>query len=175
MSRPRGNTLLEQEKQRNWEKQREELANFQRLQSQHRQEQIQWEEERERQMIQTEIRENELRERELVCNKQEVQLSEERQELDRCREQYQQDLERLRDSMRTVEKEKEKLEQTQKKLKKNESVSNTGNFTLENEQIQVCDCRMYWSSTDSCVICVWYKGEPRNSGFLSRYLLITPN
>ncbi|KAI7810290.1 rho/rac guanine nucleotide exchange factor GEF 18a [Triplophysa rosa] len=137
MSRPRCNTLLEQEKQRNWEKQREELANFQRLQSQHRQEQMHWEQEREMQRIQTENGEKELRERELVCNKQEFQLAEERQELDTCREQYQQDLERLRDSMRAVEKEKEKLEQMQKKFKKNENVSNTGNFTLENEQIQI--------------------------------------
>ncbi|XP_056599861.1 rho guanine nucleotide exchange factor 18a [Triplophysa dalaica] len=137
MSRPRVNTLLEKEKQRNLEKQREELANFQRLQSQHRQEQTQWEQEREMQRIQMENREKELRERELVCNKQDMQLAEERRELDTCREQYQQDLERLRDSMRAVEKEKEKLEQMQKKFKKNENVSNTGNFTLENEQIQI--------------------------------------
>ncbi|XP_055057581.2 rho guanine nucleotide exchange factor 18a isoform X1 [Misgurnus anguillicaudatus] len=137
MSRPKGNTLLEQEKYRNLEKQREELANFQRLQDQHRQEQMQWEQERERQRRQAEISEKELTERELECSKQEQQLAEEKQQLERCRQEYQQDLERLRDSMRTVEKEKEKLEQLQKKLKKNENGFNTGNLPLNIEQIQI--------------------------------------
>ncbi|XP_065133099.1 rho guanine nucleotide exchange factor 18a [Paramisgurnus dabryanus] len=137
MSRPKGNTLLEQEKYRNLEKQREELANFQRLQEQHRQEQTQWEQERQRQRWQAEISEKELTERELECSKQEQQLAEEKQQLEKCREEYQQDLERLRDSMRTVEKEKEKLEQLQKKLKKNENGFNIGNLPLKNEQIQI--------------------------------------
>ncbi|XP_051554441.1 rho guanine nucleotide exchange factor 18a [Myxocyprinus asiaticus] len=135
MSRPRGNSLLEQEKYRNLEKQREELANFQRIQNQHRQEQAQWEQERERQRVEAEMKEKQLRERELECSKQEEQLAEERQKLARCREDYQQDLERLRDSMRAVEKEREKLEQLQKKYKKNENIPIPANFALENEQI----------------------------------------
>lgn len=134
MSRPRGNTLLEQEKHRNMRKQHEELANFQRLQNQRRQEQIQWEQEKERQMLQAETRENKLREREMACSRQEETLAEEKVELARCREEYQQDLERLRESMRSVEKEKEKLEQ-QKKYKKNENVPAV--YPLENEQIQI--------------------------------------
>lgn len=44
-------------------------------------------------------------------------LAEERVELERQRETYQQDLERLRESTRAVEKEKERLEH-QKKLKR---------------------------------------------------------
>lgn len=132
MSRPRGNTLLEKEKHRNLEKQREELVNFQRLRNQHRQEQVQWEQERERQRVQAEIREKELSERELECSKLEEKLVEDKQELARGRMVYQEDLERLRDTMRAVEKEKEQL---QKKYKKYENVPNT--FPLENEQIQV--------------------------------------
>ncbi|XP_051731543.1 rho guanine nucleotide exchange factor 18a [Ctenopharyngodon idella] len=132
MSRPRGNTLLEKEKHRNLEKQREELVNFQRLRNQHRQEQVQWEQERERQRVQAEIREKELSERELECSKLEEKLVEDKQELARGRMVYQEDLERLRDTMRAVEKEKEQL---QKKYKKYENVPNT--FPLENEQIQL--------------------------------------
>lgn len=45
------------------------------------------------------------------------QLDEERKELESQRETYQQDLERLRESTRAVEKEKERLEH-QKKLKR---------------------------------------------------------
>ncbi|CAM4590135.1 unnamed protein product [Leuciscus chuanchicus] len=140
MSRPRGNTLLEKEKHRNLEKQREELVNFQRLQNQHRQEQLQWEQERHWQREQAEIREKELRERELECSKQEEKLTEENQELARAREQYQEDLERLRDSTRNVEREKEKLEQLEKKFKKyekNENIPKIAIFPLENEQIQL--------------------------------------
>ncbi|ROL55159.1 Rho guanine nucleotide exchange factor 18 [Anabarilius grahami] len=137
MSRPRGNTLLEKEKHRNLEKQREELVNFQRLRNQHRQEQVQWEQERERQRVQAEIREKELSERELECSKLEEKLAEDKQELARGRMEYQGDLERLRDSMRNLEKEKEKVDQLQKKYKKNENVPNTATFPLENEQIQL--------------------------------------
>uniref|UniRef100_A0A671S5G9 Rho guanine nucleotide exchange factor 18-like n=1 Tax=Sinocyclocheilus anshuiensis TaxID=1608454 RepID=A0A671S5G9_9TELE len=144
MSRPRGNTLLEKEKHRNLEKQREELANFHRLQNQHRQEQVQWEQERERQRVQAEIREKELRDRELECSEQEKKLAEEKQELARWKSEYQEDLERLRDSMRSVEKDREKLEkdrerleQLEKKYKKNENVLNTATFPMENEQIKL--------------------------------------
>lgn len=140
MSRPRGNSLLEKEKHRNLEKQREELVNFQRLRNQHRQEQVQWEEERERQRVLLEIREKELREKELECSKLEEKLAEDKQELARGRVEYQEDLERLRDTMRNVDKEREKVEQLQKKYKKyemNENLPNTATFPLENEQIQV--------------------------------------
>ncbi|TRY56243.1 hypothetical protein DNTS_028555 [Danionella cerebrum] len=134
MSRPRGNTLLEQEKQRNLEKQREELASFQRLQNQHRQEQMQWEQERERQRQQAELWEKELKDREVECRRQEQNLAEGKQELSRSREQYQQDLERLRESTRAVEKEKEKLEQLKKYKIKHENTPITAGFLLENEQ-----------------------------------------
>lgn len=116
-SRYRGNVLLEQEKQRTIALQREELASFHKLQSQHRQEQQRWEKERERHRQQVEATEARLRQREEECKRLEERLAEEREELERQREKYQQDLERLRESTRAVEKEKERLEH-QKKCKR---------------------------------------------------------
>lgn len=118
------NVLLEQEKQRNLEKQKEELANLHKLQAQHREEQQRWEKERERQRIQIETLEAQLQQREEECGKWEEKLKEEKAELERQKENYQQDLERLRESTRSVEKDKERLtqekdrlEQLQEKLK----------------------------------------------------------
>uniref|UniRef100_A0A674B1W6 Rho/rac guanine nucleotide exchange factor (GEF) 18b n=1 Tax=Salmo trutta TaxID=8032 RepID=A0A674B1W6_SALTR len=115
--RHRGNVLLEQEKQRTLALQREELATFHKLQSQHRQEQARWERERDRHQLQAEAMEGMLRQREEDCRRLEEKLAEEREDLERQRETYQQDLERLRESTRTVEKEKERLEQ-QRKIKR---------------------------------------------------------
>ncbi|KAL3047818.1 hypothetical protein OYC64_021897 [Pagothenia borchgrevinki] len=115
--RHRGNVLLEQEKQRTLALQREELASFHKLQSQHRQEQQRWERERERHRQQVEATEARLRLREDECRRLEELLAEERRELESQRGTYQQDLERLRESTRSVEKEKERLEH-QKKIKR---------------------------------------------------------
>ncbi|KAJ7986645.1 hypothetical protein DPEC_G00342030 [Dallia pectoralis] len=115
--RHRGNVFLEQEKQRTLALQREELASFQKLQSQHRQEQARWVKERERSRLQAEAMEGMLKQREEECRRLEEKLAEDREELERQREMYQQDLERLRESTRTVEKEKERLEQ-QRKVKR---------------------------------------------------------
>ncbi|XP_061739116.1 rho guanine nucleotide exchange factor 18 isoform X4 [Nerophis ophidion] len=115
--RHRGNVLLEQEKQRTLALQREELASFHKLQSQHRQEQQRWEKERARHRQQVEATEARLWHREEECRRLEERLAEERVELERQRETYQQDLERLRESTRAVEKEKERLEH-QKKIKR---------------------------------------------------------
>lgn len=112
--RHRSNVLLEQEKQRTLALQREELANFHKLQSQHRQEQHRWEKERERHRHQVEATEARLRLREEECRRLEEHLAKEKEELDRQRETYQHDLERLRESTRTVEKEKERLEHLKK-------------------------------------------------------------
>ncbi|XP_041696544.2 rho guanine nucleotide exchange factor 18 isoform X2 [Coregonus clupeaformis] len=115
--RHRGNVLLEQEKQRTLVLQREEMASFHKLQSQHRQEQARWEKERQRHRLQAEDMEARLRQREEECRRLEEKLAEDREELERQRETYQQDLERLRESTRTVDKEKERLEQ-QRKIKR---------------------------------------------------------
>ncbi|KAL0966528.1 hypothetical protein UPYG_G00296350 [Umbra pygmaea] len=120
--RPHGNALLDQEKQRNLEKQREEMANFQKLQTQHAQEQARWEKEKARHQQQEALKEEELKRQEEECRRMEEKIAEEKKELQRQREDYQQDLERLRESLRSVEKEKERLEQ-QTKLKKNNTFS----------------------------------------------------
>ncbi|XP_028259019.1 rho guanine nucleotide exchange factor 18 isoform X2 [Parambassis ranga] len=117
-SRHRGNVLLEQEKQRTLALQREELASFHKLQSQHRQEQQRWEKEKERHRQQVDATEAKLRQREEECKRLEEYLTKEREELDRQREMYQQDLERLRESTKTVEKEKERLENLKKAKRK---------------------------------------------------------
>ncbi|XP_046883558.1 rho guanine nucleotide exchange factor 18-like isoform X2 [Hypomesus transpacificus] len=129
-ARQRGSVLLEQEKQRNLEKQREELASFHKLQAQQRQEQARWEREAERQRLQAQEDEAQLRLREEESRRRAELLAEERAELEGQREAYQQDLERLRESTRAVEKERERLEM-QKKLKKHNTISNPGHFNYE--------------------------------------------
>ncbi|KAM7400321.1 hypothetical protein PAMA_004830 [Pampus argenteus] len=132
------NVLLEQEKQRNLEKQKQELANLHKRQAQHREEQQRWEKERDRQSIQIECLEAQLKEREEECRKWEEKLNEEKAELEKQRGNYQQDLERLRVSTKSVEKEeerltqeKERLEQLQEKLKRQMSAVNLGHSNYD--------------------------------------------
>nr|XP_056723545.1 rho guanine nucleotide exchange factor 18 [Euleptes europaea] len=113
----RGSLLLEQERQRNFEKQREELANVQKLQSQLKAEQQRWERERDRQRREMEAAEAQGQEREEATRQLQARLGQEREELERQREAYQHDLARLREAQRAVEKERERLEQL-RKLKK---------------------------------------------------------
>ncbi|NXO15241.1 ARHGI factor, partial [Oriolus oriolus] len=130
----RGNLLLEQEKQRNFEKQREELMNVQKLQSQLKLEQQRLERERSRQQREFELTEAQLQERAEEMRQLRERLSQDREELERQREAYQHDLERLREAQRAVEKEKERLDQL-KKLKKQNTVS--GTFSPEMGQSQM--------------------------------------
>ncbi|NXQ31611.1 ARHGI factor, partial [Alaudala cheleensis] len=130
----RGNLLLEQEKQRNFEKQREEMMNVQKLQSQLKLEQQRLERERSRQQREFELKEAQLKERAEELRQREERVSQDRGELEKQREAYQHDLERLRESQRAVEKEKERLDQ-QKKLKKQNTVS--GTFSPEMGQSQM--------------------------------------
>ncbi|XP_035279719.1 rho guanine nucleotide exchange factor 18-like [Anguilla anguilla] len=115
-----GGSLLEQEKQRNLERQREEMASFQRLRSQQRQEQERWQRECEQQRLQLQAQEEALQSRQEEALQQEARLQEEQRNLQAQREQYQQDLERLRESIRAVEKEREWLEQ-QNQLRKSKT------------------------------------------------------
>ncbi|NXX12050.1 ARHGI factor, partial [Podargus strigoides] len=130
----RGNLLLEQEKQRNFEKQREELMNVQKLQSQLKLEQQRLERERVRQQREFESTEARLQEREEETRQLREKLNQEREELERQREAYQHDLERLREAQRAVEKEKERLDQL-RKLKKQNTLS--GTFSPEMGQNQM--------------------------------------
>ncbi|XP_015262593.1 PREDICTED: A-kinase anchor protein 13 [Gekko japonicus] len=105
----RPNSLVEQEKQRSLEKQRQELANLQKQQAQHQ-------EEKRRQERRWEAREKELADREARLAQQEEQLQrahqsleKEREELQRRKASYQLDLEHLRAAQKQLEKEKEQL------------------------------------------------------------------
>lgn len=108
--------LLEQEKQRNLKKHKEELANLHKLQAQHQAEQQRWEKERERQRVQIEALEAQVQEREEECRKWEEKLDDEKAELEKQREDYQQRLARLRETTQSVEKDQERLTQEKKRV-----------------------------------------------------------
>ncbi|XP_074808835.1 rho guanine nucleotide exchange factor 28 isoform X2 [Natator depressus] len=112
----RGNLLLDQEKYRNLEKQREELANIHKLQQQFQQEQQRWSRECDQQQREQEIRENQLQERERDCLCQEQLLHQNRGELELQLQEFQQNLERLREGQRMVEKERDNVKMQQKIL-----------------------------------------------------------
>ncbi|XP_032296941.1 rho guanine nucleotide exchange factor 18 isoform X4 [Coturnix japonica] len=131
----RGNLLLEQEKQRNFEKQREELMNVQKLQNQLKLEQQRWERERSQQQRELEISEAHLQRREEETRQLKDKLIQDREELERQREAYQHDLERLREAQRAVEKERERLDQL-RKLKKQNTVSGTFSPELAQNPMQ---------------------------------------
>nr|XP_046230151.1 rho guanine nucleotide exchange factor 28 isoform X2 [Scatophagus argus] len=116
LSSIRGNTLQEQEKQRNLEKQKEEVAAAHRLQDRLRQEKERWERECQAREIQQGEQENRLEERERQCHLEAERLRREREELDEQLEEYQQGLERLREGQRNVERERERLENQEKLL-----------------------------------------------------------
>ncbi|XP_047229488.1 rho guanine nucleotide exchange factor 28 isoform X2 [Girardinichthys multiradiatus] len=112
----RGNTLQEQEKQRNLEKRKEEVATAQRLQEQLRQKKERWERECQAKESQQVEQESRLVERERKCQLAAEKLRQEREELEDQLEEYQQSLERLREGQRSVERERERLEDQQKLL-----------------------------------------------------------
>ncbi|KAM4719475.1 rho guanine nucleotide exchange factor 28 isoform 2-T2 [Anableps anableps] len=112
----RSNTLQEQEKQRNLEKRKEEVAAAQRLREQLRQEKERWERECQAKESQQVEQESRLEERERKCQQATEKLRQEREELEEQLEEYQQSLERLREGQRSVERERERLEDQQKLL-----------------------------------------------------------
>ncbi|XP_034458148.1 rho guanine nucleotide exchange factor 28 isoform X3 [Hippoglossus hippoglossus] len=112
----RGNTLQEQEKQRNLEKQKEEVVAAQRLQDRLRQEKERWDRACQARESQQGEQESRLEERERQCHLEVERLRREREELDEQQEEYQQSLERLREGQRSVERERERLEGQQKLL-----------------------------------------------------------
>ncbi|KAM9270561.1 A-kinase anchor protein 13 [Cariama cristata] len=112
----RPTSLLEQEKQRNLEKQRQELANLKKQQTQHQ-------EERRRREKEWEVREKELAEQEAHLAQREEQVQRGWQDLEREREElqvkkasYQLDLERLRTAQKQLEREKVQFKQDVERL-----------------------------------------------------------
>ncbi|XP_071670114.1 A-kinase anchor protein 13 isoform X6 [Patagioenas fasciata] len=112
----RPTSLLEQEKQRNLEKQRQELANLKKQQTQHQ-------EERRKREKEWEVREKELAEQEAQLAQREEQVQRGWQDLEREREElqvkkasYQLDLERLRAAQKQLEREKLQFKQDMERL-----------------------------------------------------------
>ncbi|KAM9330552.1 rho guanine nucleotide exchange factor 18 [Gastrophryne carolinensis] len=128
----KGNWLLEQEKQRNFEKQREELANVQKQQEQLKQERQRWDRERTKQQKEMETLGMMLQQREETCRTDREKLDQDRFDLEKQRQAYQHDLERLREAQRAVEKDRERLEQL-KKIKK--TSSSAGSFSPDVFQV----------------------------------------
>ncbi|XP_038821627.1 rho guanine nucleotide exchange factor 28-like [Salvelinus namaycush] len=114
--RPHPPCLQEQEKHRNQEKRREEVAAAVRLQGQLRQERQRWERECQMRHSQQGELESRLEERERRCHLEAERLKQEWEELEEQLGEYQQSLERLREGQRSVGKERERLETQQKLL-----------------------------------------------------------
>ncbi|NXV82298.1 AKP13 protein, partial [Atlantisia rogersi] len=109
-------SLLEQEKQRNLEKQRQELANLKKQQTQHQ-------EEKRRREKEWEVREKELADHEARVAQKEEQVQRGWQDLEREREElqvkktsYQLDLERLRMAQKQLERERLQLKQDMERI-----------------------------------------------------------
>nr|XP_045001570.1 A-kinase anchor protein 13 isoform X4 [Jaculus jaculus] len=115
-STSRPSSLIEQEKQRSLEKQRQDLANLQKQQAQHL-------EEKRRREREWEARERDLREREARVAEREEMVRRGQQDLERDREELQQrkgsyqcDLERLRTAQKQLEREQELLRRDAERL-----------------------------------------------------------
>lgn len=139
----RPTSLLEQEKQRNLEKQRQELANLKKQQTQHQ-------EERRRREKEWEVREKELAEQEAQLAQREEQVQRLRQELEREREElqvkkavYQLDLERLRTAQKQLEREKVQLKQDVERFAqmRQESDHNQVNYANSQAPREAGPCR----------------------------------
>ncbi|NXJ98012.1 ARG28 factor, partial [Corythaixoides concolor] len=110
------NHLLEQEKYRNLEKQRMELANIHKLKQQFQQERQWWLRECEQRQQEQEAREGQLGQRERECECQEELLERSRQGLSLQLQEYQQSLERLQEGQKMVERERDSVKMRKKLL-----------------------------------------------------------
>ncbi|XP_065600284.1 rho guanine nucleotide exchange factor 28 [Cyrtonyx montezumae] len=108
--------FLEQEKYRNSEKQREELANISKLQQQFQQEQQCWLRECEQWQQEQEVRAGLLGQREQACSCQEELLEKSRQGLAMQLQEFQQSLERLREGQKMLEKKRDSIKVRKKLL-----------------------------------------------------------
>ncbi|XP_032089414.1 A-kinase anchor protein 13 isoform X2 [Thamnophis elegans] len=107
----RPNSLIEQEKQRSLEKQRQELANLQKQQTLHQEERRKKEKEWEAREKELTEWESQLSQREEQIQKGQHSLEKEREELQQKKAAYQLDLEHLRTAQKQLEKEKEQISQ----------------------------------------------------------------
>ncbi|XP_061670749.1 A-kinase anchor protein 13 isoform X2 [Syngnathoides biaculeatus] len=136
-SRPssRPSSLIEQEKQRSLEKQRQELASLHRQQAAHA-------DERRRREKEWELRERLLSDKEALLNMQEEDLSkqqrvleDERRELAIRKEDYQRDLERLREAQRKLDKDRDALHRQLDKMDELRRAERTPSTASEESQL----------------------------------------
>lgn len=104
-------SLQEQERQREAERRRQELARVAR-------DRQLWARECQAQQQRYEERESRLTDREQQCHEEAQRLQRQREELEEQQQEYQQSLERLREGQRSVEREREKLELQQKMVER---------------------------------------------------------
>uniref|UniRef100_A0A8C7A8U2 A-kinase anchoring protein 13 n=1 Tax=Neovison vison TaxID=452646 RepID=A0A8C7A8U2_NEOVI len=115
-SSSRPSSLVEQEKQRSLEKQRQDLANLQKQQAQHLEEKRRREREWEARERALQEREARLAQREQDVRRGQQELERERDELQLRKGAYQCDLERLRAAQRQLEREQEQLRRDSERL-----------------------------------------------------------
>ncbi|KAH0620049.1 hypothetical protein JD844_014578, partial [Phrynosoma platyrhinos] len=131
----RPNSLIEQEKQRSMEKQRQELANLQKQQAQHQEEKRRREREweaREKELVEQEAR---LAQREEQVQKGHHNLEKEKEELQQKKAAYQLDLEHLRAAQKQLEKEKEQLKRDMEHLCQPQTESSRSLFSNQHAKI----------------------------------------
>ncbi|KFW12357.1 Rho guanine nucleotide exchange factor 28, partial [Fulmarus glacialis] len=130
------NLLLEQEKYRNLEKQRVEMANIHKLKQQFQQKQQRWLRECEQRQREQEAREGRLGQREMKCGCQEELLERSRQGLALQLQEYQQSLERLQEGQKMVERERDSVKMQKKLLwhwkhgQQSSLLSSTGSYEI---------------------------------------------
>ncbi|NXJ26608.1 ARG28 factor, partial [Dicrurus megarhynchus] len=130
------NLVLEQEKYRNLEKQRVELANIHKLKQQFRQEQQRWLRECDQRQREQEAREGRLGQRQRDCECEEELLEQSRQGLALQLQEYQQSLERLQEGQKMVERERDNVNMQKKLLwhwkhgQQNSLISPTGGYEI---------------------------------------------
>ncbi|XP_051548988.1 A-kinase anchor protein 13-like isoform X3 [Myxocyprinus asiaticus] len=109
-SSSRPSSLIEQEKQRSLEKQRQEVACLQKQQAAHAEERKRREKEWEARELELAQREAQLQTQEEDVQRRHKMLEEQKQDLQSQKEEYQRDLARLRDSQKKLEREREQLQ-----------------------------------------------------------------
>ncbi|KFP51706.1 Rho guanine nucleotide exchange factor 28, partial [Cathartes aura] len=130
------NLLLEQEKYRNLEKQRMELANIHKLKQQFQQEQQRWLRECDQRRREQEAREGRRGQRERECGCQEELLERSRRGLALQLQEYQQNLERLQEGQKMVERERDSVKMQKQLLwhwkhgEQSSLLSSTGSYEV---------------------------------------------
>lgn len=137
LSRPssRPSSLIEQEKQRSLEKQRQELASLQRQQAAHADEKRKKEREWEQRDLQLTEREAFMHIQEEEILQQHNKLEEEKEELQSRKEEYQRDLERLRDAQKKLERDKESVQRQLDKMEEVRLAERTPSTTSDESQL----------------------------------------